>query len=86
MTVWAGPIPIPSCREGVCQAASMIWIVDIETGSHICVGRGTTWVQGEQPTTPTYTAYVCGGGANGQNSARINALFEQIGESLRLVP
>ena len=86
MTVWAGPIPTPSCREGVCQAASMIWIVDIETGSHICVGRGTTWVQGEAATTTRYSAYVCGGGTSEQNSARLNALFEQIAESLRLVP
>ena len=38
MTVWAGPIPIPSCREGVCQAASMIWIVDIETHTFAWAG------------------------------------------------
>ena len=86
LTTRAGPIPAPSCRDGFCQAASMIWIVDIDTGSGICVGRGTTWVEGEQPTTLRYSAYVCGGGPSERNSPQLNALFEQIAESLRLVP
>ncbi len=86
LTVRAGPIPAPSCTEGVCQDASMLWIVDIETRSHICVGRATIWVEGEQPTTLRYGAYVCGGGPSERNSPQLNAIFEQIAESLRLVP
>ena len=59
----------------------------MESGSRICVGRGTRtgWVGGEKGTT-TYSAYECGRFVEGQNSAEMEALFDELAKSIRLAP